>query len=340
MVGIEPKLNTNLEQKIQEWLFQSWIPKEPDLNYREVLTRVIRTLWPDHGEKLDEGRSPSYLPLPGLCSYALGQSASLTTQVNAAWVLLYLSSYLLDKVEDQETEHPIFSLFDQSTVVNITTGLLLHAQRILCESELSQDQDLFLLDNIRRKFNRMALEVCAGQHADLTLKEPTFSQSWEIVHAKSGKFFSLGAYLGASLATGDTATVEAFSQFGTYLGIIVQIANDLRGIGMDDDRGSDLARGKRTLPIQFTLEVLPRDDRLKLIRLIHAAQEDHIAEIEARSIIVSAGAVVYLSLEAQKNRQLAINVLNNLYLDTKATSPLFDLLDYASHHRKRNPKLC
>jgi geranylgeranyl pyrophosphate synthase len=139
----------------------------------------------------------------------------------------------------------------------------------------------------------------------------------------------LGGYLGARLATDDEVWIETFTQFGKQLGILVQIGNDIDGLGKGTSSGGDLAVGKRTLPVIYALQVLPAEERARLTELLNAAPKDKSAENDARESILRAGAIVYLSLEASKHKQRAKNALSQMKLDREAANQLFRLLDHA-----------
>lgn len=328
------KANDYFNNITQDWVFQYWTLKEQDPRYREALALSMQLLWPGN-DASQCGKSKSrYFLLPSLCSHAFGHSPAAITAVNSSWALLYVASFLLDKVEDRETGHLVFLTFNEGVIANLATGLILHSERILAELESDSFTDTCTIDAIRRKFNQKALEVCAGQHLDLTVEVPSLSQAWEIVGAKSGEFFALGAYLGARLATNEIGKVETFSRIGKLLGILIQIANDISGFGNEDDPANDLASGKCTLPVIYALHVLPEKDRKSLVAQLAAAPKDKSAEKEARRRIISAGAIVYLSLEAEKHRQQAVNALNQMNLNPENTRPLFDLLDCAGHSTK------
>ena len=322
------RLDQDIESKsldlLQELLFNSWIHSEPDPDYRIALSSIVHAFWPRAGKEI----KPSYFPLPSLCGYALGKITPSTTTVNAAWVLLFIASYLLDKIEDEETYHPIFKKFSPGAVTNLTTGLILHSARILAELEPDHMICAETLTTIQREFHRQALEVCAGQHQDLTLKEPTFDQIWLTVDAKSGKFFALGAYLGARLATANAEQVAMVSEIGRRIGILNQINNDVSGLGGEQDTSSDLVSGKATLPIQYALLVLPPEKRAILVEYLRNAARDINAEIEARKMIVSAGAIIYLTLEAAKHRQKAVQLVEQLQLPSERAEPLHKLINY------------
>lgn len=324
MDRVEPDTTIHYLQGIQDWLIQYWIENEPDPDYRIALSSLLSAFWPKTGKEA----KPSYFPLPSLCGYALGKLSPSTTAVNAAWSLLFVASYLLDKIEDEETHHPIFHKFSPGVIVNLTTGLILHSGHILAQLE-PYDTPAEILAEIRREFQRQAILVCAGQHHDLTLKEPTFDQIWQTVDAKSGSFFALGAYLGARLASSNEAAVAAMREVGRKLGIINQINNDLSGLGSSEETGSDLASGRRTLPAQYALQVLPHEKRAKLVKYLQSAASEPAAEVEARGMIVSAGAVIYLALEAVKHRQQAVSLVQTLQISSERAEPLYNLINYS-----------
>ncbi len=309
---------------IQDWLDQYWVEYEPDPDYRIALVSLLHAVWPKAGKE----EKPSYFPLPILCGQAAGKINQTTVAANTAWVLLFVASYLLDKIEDEEIYHPIFSKYSPGVVTNLTTGLILHSGRILTKVEPG-DVSKETCEEITREFFRQSLMVCAGQHDDLAKKEPDFEQVWRVIDSKSGKFFALGAYLGARLAGADSVKVASLSEVGRRLGILNQMNNDLSGLGIGEETGSDLASGRRTLPAQYALLVLPPEKRAKLVEYLHTAVSDPTSEVEARRMIVSAGAVIYLSLEAAKYRQQAISLLDSLQLPPQSSMPLYNLINHA-----------
>jgi geranylgeranyl pyrophosphate synthase len=253
----------------------------------------------------------------------LGLQTSQYLPIHAAWAILYIAYYLLDKVEDGETDHPLFISYGTGTVTNLTTGLILHAQRMLVECAAELQVDETALNAVQTAFNQKALAVCAGQHLDLTHTHPSLAEAWEIAGAKSGDFFSLAGFLGARLATDDATIVDAFARFGWRLGVVIQIANDIQGLGRGAEVGGDLSQRKWTLPSAYALHILPPNQRDRLQQLLEEAPENRLAEIEARKQIIGAGALTYLALEVERFRYQAMMDLNPL---GKPVQPLLTML--------------
>jgi len=59
------------------------------------------------------------------------------------------------------------------------------------------------------------------------LPNPTLEQWMQIAGAKSGAFFRLACHAGAAVATDQSATQDAFGDYGFRLGCLLQILDDL-----------------------------------------------------------------------------------------------------------------
>lgn len=267
------------------------------------------------------GRLP-LLSLPGLCCEAAGGARSQAEFVAAAWSLLYEAAHRLDDAEDGETEIGPPSGFDGGTTINVAIGLMTSASLVLCALGNSEAAHA-----IRYDFYRTGLEMCAGQHADLTVREPTLEQCWQIAQAKSGSFFALACRAGARLADDDAARLELFGEFGRQLGVLVQIEDDVSGLGPTAGERSDLAAGQRwTLPIAYAMSVMPASDREQLRECLKTAPRDADAEAEARSRVIESGAVLYLTVEAERRRQRAETALSTAAPPSAVRDELLALL--------------
>lgn len=304
-----------------------WDTTEFDADYRRALQATLAALLAPaaRAKERDDGASP--LLLPFLCCDALGGESEGAVAVNAAWALLYAAFYLLDKVEDQEPIPPPTPALATGTLLNVTTGLMLGAELLLAGLEAEGGIGADATRDVRTRFSRLALVVCGGQHRDLTLTEPGLQEAWQVAAAKSGSFFALGGYVGARAATGDEALLAAYASFGRHLGIQIQIANDIDGLWGDGDCPSDLARGQWSLPVAYAFHALPSAKQVLLRTLLDAAvEEDGRAEAEARRLILDCGALIYLALEAEKQKRQAENVLRSAHGRPEATERLVALL--------------
>ena len=269
------------------------------------------------------GEDAPFLLLPILCCEAAGGDEDQATAVAAAWFLLCLAAKVLDDVEDGDVYQGLWSTIGTPQAINAATGLIFASQLALARlPRLGADRELAL--SLLEGFNRTALQMCAGQQADLTEgSDLSLECYFSIAGAKSGEFFALACRAGALLGT---AKVAPFSEFGYNLGVLIQMCDDFEGIWNPQDR-SDLAAGKRTLPVIYALTVAPPGAREHLERLLVKATAERKAEEQARRIVTALGAPHYLLIEAQIRRQRAEAALRSTGSPSPAYCQLMALLN-------------
>lgn len=292
-----------------------------DLLHQDEARSNIVEIW-DSAFPAEEEDTPSLL-LPILCCEAAGGDEHQATALAAAWFLLCLAAKVLDDIEDGDFHRAPWSTINTPQAINAATGLIFASQLALIHlPKIGAGRKLAL--SLIEDFNRTALRMCSGQHADLT-EESGFSleRYFQIVGAKSGEFFSLACRAGALLGTDEVAP---YSDFGYNLGVLIQICDDLEGIWNPKGR-SDLAAGKRTLPIIYALTAAPPNVRERLERLLVKATSEPKAEEEATRIITELGAPHYLLVEAQIRRQRAEAALRSTGRPSPACRQLMALLN-------------
>jgi geranylgeranyl pyrophosphate synthase len=292
-----------------------------DLIHQEELLNIV-DIWESTFPLDKEEDTPSLL-LPILCCEAAGGDEDQATAIAAAWFLLCLAAKVLDDVEDGDVHQGLWSTMGAPQAINAATGLifasqlaLAHLPRIGAGRELA----LFLLSD----FNRTTLRMCAGQHADLTEgSDLSLERYFSIAGAKSGEFFALACRAGALMGTDEVAP---YSEFGYNLGVLIQMCDDFEGLWNLQGQ-SDLAAGKRTLPVIYALTVASPSVRERLERLLVKATDEQEAEEEARRIITALGSPHYLLIEAQIHRQRAAVALHSTGSPSPAYRQLMALLN-------------
>ncbi|MFA5793567.1 MAG: polyprenyl synthetase family protein [Candidatus Brocadiia bacterium] len=96
---------------------------------------------------------------------------------------------------------------------------------------------------------------------------------FQIIRQKTASLFSAASYLGASLYTGNKDYLIAARNYGENFGIAYQIMDDYLDIvnidhQPDKSAGTDLSKGKITLPVIRMLETASDDKRKRLMSLI------------------------------------------------------------------------
>lgn len=174
---------------------------------------------------------------------------------------------LLDDVEDED-QTPVVKELGVARALNVSTALLALAQQSLL-SLTQQKATPALILQLLRAFRECLIDATIGQHRDLLaegrpLRELTREECIEIAAGKAGSIMRLACLSGAICAGAKKSLREQFAGLGVLLGIAHQLDNDAHDLyyllqevtstGADTQsssrsRKSDLARGKKTLPV-------------------------------------------------------------------------------------------
>ncbi len=138
--------------------------------------------------------------------------------------------------------------------------------------ELSTEFD----NPLTRKIARAANDVCTGEiiqtqrRFDLNLSRETY---FKIIRLKTAALFSCAGELAAALNGQDEEIQARLRGYGDKLGAAYQIYDDCLDLVGDEETvgktlGTDLAKGKLTLPILNLLEAATDTQRAKLNRLL------------------------------------------------------------------------
>ena len=139
--------------------------------------------------------------------------------------------------------------------------------------------------DISRVIARAAREVCSGEimqtqrRFDLHLAIDDYLR---IVAMKTGSLFAAAAELGGVLNGADLEVIGALKRFGSKIGAAYQIYDDCLDIAGNESEigktlGTDLRKGKMTLPVLMLLRAAPPEDRERYCELILAEEATTIA---------------------------------------------------------------
>ncbi|MBI9045562.1 MAG: polyprenyl synthetase family protein [Anaerolineaceae bacterium] len=251
----------------------------------------------------------SLLHLPGLCCKAFGGNSDDAIPVSAAWYLMQRASHLLDAIEDGDNLDNLLIKFNESQILNLSTGLIFTAESILNGLEINYGIKSKKAIDIRMAFSQQILKMIDGQHLDLSIHIPNLDEAWEIAKNKSGEFFSLVCYAGGRLGTNNKKNLESLTEYGNILGVIIQIADDLDGI-LNNQGGSDIVAGKWGLPAIYSYNSDFKSQELKSYMEEAAINTESFNK--AREIIINSGAVIYLILEVQRYKYSAEKAIEYL----------------------------
>ena len=146
----------------------------------------------------------------------------------------------------------------------------------------------------------------------------------DVIHCKTAKLFEAGSELGALISGASEEEISAMARYGMHLGTAFQLVDDVLDYSSNADDigkniGDDLAEGKPTLPLIYTIQQ-GNPQQAQIVR--EAIEKGGLDNIDAvMKAIKQTGAIQYTAElareEAHKARQA---------LDVFAASPEIDAL--------------
>ena len=133
-----------------------------------------------------------------------------------------------------------------------------------------------------------------------------------MIRRKTGTLFEAASHTAAVLAGAATEQEKALKAFGAHLGMAYQLVDDVLDYDGDEQQmgkslGDDLAEGKPTLPLIYTMKMGGRDDA-SLVE--NAIREGNIKNLQQIIEAVNrSGGIEYARTKAFEQRDKAIDCM-------------------------------
>jgi octaprenyl-diphosphate synthase len=227
-----------------------------------------------------------------LCAGATGNTIPEHTDLAVVIELIHAATLVHDDILDhadlRRGQPTANAKWGNSLAVLLGDCLFAHALRLASSFEDTR---------ICRCIADAASEVCSGEiiqtqrRFDFKLTVPDY---FRILEMKTGALFAAATQLGALLNGASEAAQKGLLDFGMRLGTAYQIYDDCLDLAGDEDTvgktlGSDLRRGKLTLPILHLLNTSAPAERERLGGLILEGNEQEIRNLVETAL--SKGAV-------------------------------------------------
>src|SRR5438309_5551296 len=229
------------------------------------------------------GRGKRLRPLVALLAGgATGQintgHVDLAVIVELIHVATLVHDDIMDEAERRRAQPTVNARWGNSLSVLLGDCLFAHALTLSTNFENA---------DISRAIARTASTVCSGEmiqtqrRFDLTL---TVQDYLRIVEMKTGSLFSAAAELAALISEADPKVIEASRNFGMQVGTAYQIYDDcLDLVGTESATGktlgTDLRKGKFTLPVLIFLRSASEFEREHCCRLVLDEQIEEMIEL-------------------------------------------------------------
>ena len=188
---------------------------------------------------------------------------------------------ILDEADTRHRQETAAKKFGPAAAVLIGDVLFSHALELAAEFDTNE---------ICRSVAQATARVCAGEIAQTYQRgEVNYSRDFyfRVIQLKTAELFEAACRLGATVAGHPVEFSEAAGLFGRHLGIAYQIFDDLVDLYADESMigktlGTDLAKGKFTLPLLLLLEKLPAEERDSLIARFKEGDKTVAADFTTR----------------------------------------------------------
>lgn len=279
------------------------------------------------------------LLIAGACGY------SGREQVNLAAVIefIHTATLLHDDVVDSsvlrrgvETAHNVFG-----GQASILVGDFLYSRAF---ELMAQSENIVAMRFLARTTNKMA-EGEVLQLMSIDGQQPTEESYYQVIDSKTASLFAAASYVGAVLASQQDASgvncfagfgqgagfnLQSFADCGREFGLAYQIIDDVLDYSGKEDLlgkklGDDLAEGKITLPIIYTLANVSADSADTIRTIISEKRRDNLDVIMQAMHQVKA--LQYCRNLAAQHMQQAETVIDNLP-DSAYKQALHDLFGF------------
>lgn len=231
------------------------------------------------------------LPLPAIvplasCAAVQG-SPERAVPATAAWLFLLLSLRWFDDAEDRDRTDDLWNTIGVARCTNFAAGAFALATDTLARAPADWVPRVALAE-----FTHFALELASGQDRDLCGQDATLHEYWETMRRKCGSVGALAARLGALHGTTNPHLLDACTEYGMHIGVLMQILDDIDGVFQPRGDG-DLERGKSNFVLLTALR-RPHRQRSALRAILERGDPRRagaqirkiLDEMDARSVCV------------------------------------------------------
>jgi geranylgeranyl diphosphate synthase type I len=269
-----------------------------------------------------------------LSAEAAGAPAGAGVPGAVALELVHNFSLLHDDVIDNDRERrhrpTVWALFGVGDAIIAGDALLTLALEVLFDADAPGGA------RAAAALTRATSEMIAGQVLDMTFETRDAVSLDECITMESGKTGALlacAASIGALMADGSDALVDALAAYGRHLGLAFQAVDDLLGIwGSPAVTGkpawSDLRQHKKALPLVFAWERATASERRELHHLLADGTPTEAAMAEAAALIEARGGRDCTQSFADRELDAAFRALGATDLDCGVRTELVELAHF------------
>jgi geranylgeranyl diphosphate synthase type II len=191
-----------------------------------------------------------------------------------------------------------------------------------------------LLVKVFKAFNKVAIEVCAGQQLDMDFEQAIIVSQDEylrMIELKTAVLIASSVKIGALIGGCEDKDADLLYEFGRNLGLAFQIQDDMLDIWGDSKifgktSGGDIAANKKTYPLIKALE-LGTPEQMRQLQELFSGKEMKTTEKVARVMAIYDDLNIRKRTEDLANEyiSMAFNYLYKINIDDPRKKELISL---------------
>ncbi len=248
-----------------------------------------------------------------LCARAIGYNASQHIDLAAIIEFIHTATLLHDDVVDaselrrgQETANSLWG-----NEASVLVGDFLYSRAFQMMVDVGDMQIMAILANATNTIAEGEVQQLLNVHDPDTTEQ----RYLDVIHNKTAKLFESASELAAVLNNESSEAQTAMAHYGMHLGTAFQLIDDVLDYSASSEEmgkniGDDLAEGKPTLPLIYTMQHGTKEQAEVVSKAIEENGLDYIDAVT--EAIHATGAIEYTADCARKESDLAIQALNEL----------------------------
>ncbi|MFH1857657.1 MAG: polyprenyl synthetase family protein [Candidatus Omnitrophota bacterium] len=276
---------TDIYKPIQEELVQVGREFEKELRgYDGFSTTILNFLIKESGKKL----RPALALISAKAGGRVTQDVvSLATAVEVLHTATLIHDDVLDEAALRRRKESLNVRWGND--VSVVIGDYLYAKAFILLATLKDMRPVHALTETARIMCMGELSQLEHRY-DFTLSEGAYLS---MIERKTASLIATACELGAHLGGADEKTIEPLSRYGRLFGIAFQIIDDCLDLVGSEKRlgkslGTDVRKGKPTLPLIYLLQEMSGPEREKFEQLFRDSGDPNIME-EIRRLIQKRG---------------------------------------------------
>ncbi|TGE35017.1 polyprenyl synthetase [Desulfosporosinus fructosivorans] len=246
-----------------------------------------------------------------------------------AMELFALAADIFDDIQDQDNNDLAWRKLTNANAINLAICLLM-----LSYEAVSKIPDNRLFREVSTILNRTGICASNAQFQEFlynSCERVTLEQYFDLIKSKAGSLAACACKIGATLGGASESLVSQLDQYGTNLGIMSQIRNDLNDF-LDFERKKDFENNTKTLPYVYLSSTLQGDtaDQFKKLTQLESKGLRRFGNEERdylKKIAFNEGAVHYCTVMFEIYRQKAMDIVQAIPVLEKRKEKLIKLVE-------------